>query len=134
MAELSLTPDCANIAQPPDRRHSPRLRCRLPIEIRTSDMKFAIRGETTDISTNGCYVSTWQTIAVGTEIAFRCWVGTKAIDCKAVIRTSDPNVGNGMEFVNLDHESAAVLTDYLDRLQSEETKFNDPSGVIRAGA
>jgi len=132
MAEFFINSEVANCVAPPDRRQSPRLQCRLPIEIRTKDMRFAVRGETTDLSVTGCYVSTMQTMAVGAEIEFRCWVGPTAIDCKAVIRTSDPNVGNGIEFVDLDEASAAVLTAYLDRLQTDELRFNEPTGIIRA--
>ena len=113
-----------------DRRQAPRVRVQLPIEIRTKGTRFAIRGETIDVSVTGCYVGSMQPMAVGTEIEFRCWVGARPIDCKAVIRTCDPCVGNGIEFLELDDLSKSILGYHLHKLQSEEVRENERGGII----
>ena len=118
-------------AEPPDRRQAPRIRCQLPIEIRTKGSRFANRGETTDVSLTGCYVGTMQPMPVGTQIEIRCWVGSRPIECKAVVRTCDPCVGNGIEFSALDDLSKGILGYYLHQLQSKDETVNEPIGVIR---
>jgi len=115
--------------QPPERRQAPRIRCRLPIEIRTKESKFAVRGETIDVSLTGCYVGTMQPIAVGTEIEFRCWVAARPVDCKAVVRTCDLGVGNGIEFLELDDLSKSILGYHLHKL-AEDGRLNEETGVI----
>lgn len=133
MAELSFDPESAGAtSKPPERRHYPRLKCRLPMEIRSKACSFPMRGETTDVSLSGCYVSTMLPLPVGTEIEFRCWVAATPITCRAMIRTADPGVGNGIEFLDLDDLSKAILAYHLDRLQSDDIQLNEPTGVIRA--
>lgn len=117
-------------AQAADRRQAPRVRCQLPIEIRTKGSRFSIRGETIDVSLTGCYVGTMQPMAVGTEIEFRCWVAARPIECKAVIRTCDPCVGNGIEFLEIDDLSQSILGYHLHKLQAEDGQVNEPTGVI----
>jgi hypothetical protein len=116
---------------PPDRRQSPRLRCQLPVEIRTQGSRFANRAETTDVSLTGCYVATMQPMPLGTELDLRCWVGARPIDCRAVVRTCDPCVGNGIQFLDLDDLAKSILGYYLSRLQAEDETVNAPTGVIR---
>jgi hypothetical protein len=115
---------------PPDRRGHRRVKCRLPAEIRTAHSRFPLQVETTDVSLGGCYVATMFALPEGTAIDFRCWIGSTSIACKGVIRTSDPNVGNGLQFLDLDELSRAVLANHLDHLQANDAEATDPMGVI----
>jgi hypothetical protein len=131
MTEFQCDPEMSSAAsKPPDRRNHPRLKCRLAAEIRTPQSRFPLGVETTDVSLGGCYVATMFPLAAGTKVDFRCWIGTTAIACKAVIRTSDPNVGNGIAFLDLDELSRAVLANHLEHLQADDAQVNDPIGVI----
>jgi len=91
---------------------------------------FPIQGETTDVSLGGCYVATTFPLAVGTPVDFSIWVGTTRIACKAVIRTSDPGVGNGLQFVDLDQLSTEVLCRHLNSLEAADNELNAPTGAI----
>jgi len=132
MSDLSSNAQlAASSARPPERRRFPRIRCRLPVEISIQGNKFLIRGETVDVSLGGCYVSTMLPLPLGTEIDFRCWVASTPIDCKAVIRTSDPGVGTGIEFQEMDDLSVGILAYHLDQCQySASEDGNDV--IIRA--
>ena len=132
MAELEFESDYSNgaSAKPPDRRRFPRLKCQLPTEIRPVHSSFPIQGETTDVSLCGCYVATMFPLCVGTEVDFRCWVAETPIACKAIVRTSDPGVGNGIEFLDLDELSKTVLSNHLDSMQGNQVEMNEPTGVI----
>jgi c-di-GMP-binding flagellar brake protein YcgR len=132
MAELlldsGLPPDMGS--RPPDRRRFPRVKCQLPAEIKPSTSSFPIQGETTDVSVGGCYIATTFPLAVGTSIDFSVWVESTRITCRAVIRTSDPGVGNGLQFLNLDQLSTELLSHYLNSLEIAENELNAPTGAI----
>ena len=66
----------------------------------------------------------------GTTIDFRFWVSGTPIACKAVIRTADQGVGNGIEFLDLDELSRATLSMYLDSFASRDAMAHEPIGVI----
>lgn len=131
MSDWSCEDNSLNVekaAQEADRRRYPRHKCKLPMAIRSNGNRFPVRGETTDVSLSGCYVTTILPSPVGTEIEFCCWVGETPIACKAVIRTCDPGVGNGIEFLNLEGTALAVLGDHLDSL--DDSDRDKPMGVI----
>ena len=119
-------------ANAPDRRRHPRLKCQLPVEIKTVGSRFPIRAETTDVSLTGCYVSMMTPLQKGCEVEFRFWVAATPISCKAVVRTSDPGVGNGIEFLSIDDLALSILGYRLQRLQEEDGRIDEPTGVIRA--
>jgi len=115
---------------PPERRRWARVRCALPAEMRTPGSSFPLQVETTDVSLGGCYVATMFPLPKGTAIDFRCWVSGTPIACKAAIRTTDPGVGNGIEFLDLDELSRATLAVYLDSVAGRDAMAQEPTGVI----
>ncbi len=116
--------------QPPDRRRYPRFKCRLPVELRPESSSFPIQGETTDVSLGGCYVATVFPLPTGTKVNFRCWVCDRPVACKAVICTSDPGVGNGIKFLDLDELGTVWLAKHLDELHGRDNEVNGPTGAI----
>ena len=136
MAELRCDPQVLRGATEPlpDRRRHPRHGCQLPVEIRLVTSSFPIQGETTDVSLGGCYIATMFPLPVGTNVDFRIWVGSTRIACKAAIKTSDPGVGNGIEFLDLDELSRSILFQYLNSLQTADSPVNAPTGAIHPHA
>jgi len=117
----------------PERRAHRRVKCALPAEIRPVGAGFPIQGETTDVSMGGCYVATMFPLASGTTIEFRAWVDGACIRCKGVIRTSDPGVGNGVQFLDLDAAAVAVLDAHLTKVEREGAASDSGlSGVIHS--
>lgn len=111
----------------PERRRYRRHSCSLPVEIKVPGVSFASQGETTDVSQSGCYISTRFNMAVGTEVELKVWVGDIGLQTKATVRTSDPGVGNGMEFTTLDEAGRQVLSDYFDRLEDSPRRGGEES-------
>ena len=101
-----------------ERRKHPRYTCSLPVEIRQPGVSFPSQSCTIDVSLGGCYISSRFNMAVGTTIELKLWVGDMGIKTKAIIRTSDPGVGNGMEFVSMDAAGQQALGDYLAKLEA----------------
>jgi len=97
-----------------ERRKRPRVRIVVPIELRMPSQQYGSKGETSDISASGLYHSTMQQLPVGTEVILKIGLGEEMIECRAIAKTSDPGVGNGFEFLNLDAASQEKLARYLE--------------------
>ncbi len=111
----------------PERRKHPRYNCVIPVEIRTPGVSFPSQGETTDVSLSGCYISSRFNMSVGAEIQLKLWVRDLALQTKAVVRTSDPGVGNGIEFLTLDEQAKQVLGDYFSKLDNDPPSTGEVS-------
>jgi c-di-GMP-binding flagellar brake protein YcgR len=108
-----------------DRRQSPRLKVRVPIEIQVEGGAAPIRGATADLSVGGCYVETMFAFPVGTTLDLRLQLENTLLVTATVV-TSDPQVGNGIRFDNMLPEDLEELQNYLKALeQSEESKPPD---------
>ena len=110
-----------------ERRHFTRHRCALPVEIRTPGVCFPSQGQTLDVSLGGCYISTRFNLSVGAEVELKLWVDGVAVKIKAIVRTSDPGVGDGMQFLQLDATGEQVLNDYFTQLEANPEVEAEPS-------
>jgi PilZ domain len=116
-------------ATKPERRRYNRHRCALPVETRTAGASFPTQGHTTDVSIGGCYVSSRFHLSVGTELDVKLWAGSVALKLKAVVRTSDPGVGYGLQFLNLDEAGAQALTDYFAQQEEDPASTGESSSL-----
>src|SRR5262249_44122701 len=80
-----------------NRRRFARHRISFPLEARDERVKTPMRVTATDISGSGCYVETILPLPVGTTLKVDFWVGADKTTTSAVVRTSDPGVGMGVE-------------------------------------
>jgi len=110
-----------------ERRRFPRFKCVLPVEIHFPGVSFPSQGQTTDISLGGCYISSGFNMSVGAQVELKIWVGDIGVKTSAIVRTSDPGVGNGIEFVGLDEAGKQVLSDFLDHLDPDAVPPSEPS-------
>lgn len=110
-----------------ERRRYPRFKCIIPVEIRFPGVSFPSQGQTTDLSLCGCYIGSGFNMNVGTEIELKLWIGDVGVKTAAVVRTSDPGVGNGIEFIGLDEPGKQTLSDFLDRLDPNAVPPSEPS-------
>jgi hypothetical protein len=99
---------------PNNRRRFARHRISFPLELRDERVKTPMRVNATDVSGNGCYVETILPLAVGTTLRVEFWLGEEKISTSAVVRTSDPGVGNGVEFTGLTSDTKLRLQNHLD--------------------
>ena len=80
-----------------------------------------MRVNATDISGNGCYIETIMPIQVGTTLKVEFFIEDDRVTSTAVVRTCDPGVGMGIEFMGL-------APDLQDRFQHLLEKL-DPAGI-----
>lgn len=111
-----LTPD--QITPQPDpnnRRKFARHRVSFPLEVRDERVQTPMRVNATDISGNGCYVETILPLAIGTTLRVDFWIDDEKISTSAIVRTSDPGVGMGIEFIGLTPDTKQRLQNHLDK-------------------
>jgi hypothetical protein len=96
-----------------DRRKFPRLKVSVPIELRPEGSQFPIRGATSDLSLNGCYVEMTFTFPVATVLEIRLQLGEPTL-ALAIVVTCDTQVGNGITFTKMLPEDQDRLRSYLE--------------------
>lgn len=112
-----LSPDqLTSPIEPNNRRRFARHRVDFPLEVRDERVQTPMRVNATDVSGNGCYVESILPLSVGTMLRIDFWVEEEKISTSAVVRTSDPGVGNGVEFIGLPPETKKRLQEHFDKI------------------
>jgi hypothetical protein len=117
-SHLPLDGAAATIARS-NTRHWPRHRISIPLELRAEHAKASIRMNASDVSGNGCYVESMMPFPLGTGLQVDFWLDSEHINFTAVVRTSDPGVGNGIEFTGMPAETKDRMQVYLDAIDPE---------------
>ena len=95
----------------PGRRRWGRHKIAFAITLR--DERFPVRVTATDISGSGCYIEMLSPFPVRTSLVAELWMGSERVTSRALVRTCDPRVGMGIEFVGLKIEEQRRLQDHL---------------------
>lgn len=107
------------VVPPSNRRRYQRHKISLPIELRDERVKTPMRINATDVSGNGCYVESILPLPVGTMLRVDFWLDSEHINISAVVRTCDPGVGNGIEFIGLPVEGKQRMQEYLNAIDPQ---------------
>ena len=97
----------------PGRRRWDRHKITFLIALYDERASVPIRVTATDISGCGCYVETLSPFPIGVGLGAELWMGQERVTTRALVRTSDPRVGMGIEFVGLKTEDQRRFQDYL---------------------
>jgi c-di-GMP-binding flagellar brake protein YcgR len=95
-----------------ERRRYPRIKAKIPLEILCPSAA-PMRTATDEISACGCYIETMFTIDVGTKVDLVLSVNDERIQIKGVVVTKYPQVGNGIDFVDIAPEDRLKLTKFI---------------------
>lgn len=68
-----------------------------------------------DISAGGLYVETSSSILVGTAVKLGIWLRKKRFVVNAIVRTVDPGIGMGVEFVGLGDADRKAIEKIVER-------------------
>jgi len=101
-----------------NRRHYPRTKVIVPVELQAEGGDSPIRGATTDLSIGGCYIETIFPFPVGTALDLKLHLEDTLL-VSATVVTCDPQVGNGIEFEKMLPEDREALSAYLDAVEKE---------------
>jgi hypothetical protein len=95
----------------PGRRRWPRHKIAFPLTLHNE--RTPVRVTATDISGSGCYVEMLSPFPIGTGLGAELWIGAERVTTRALVRTCDPRVGMGIEFVGLKIEDQRRFQDHL---------------------
>jgi c-di-GMP-binding flagellar brake protein YcgR len=96
----------------PERRRHPRIKAKIPLELHCSGQP-PMRTSTEEISICGCYIETMFTIDVGTKLELVFSLQSSTLILQGVVTTKYPQVGNGIEFLDVAPEARQRLADFL---------------------
>lgn len=114
-------PAPAPIQHGANRRRRARHTVNINLELRDERTNIPMRVRATDVSGNGCYIESILPLPAGTSLKTSIWMGDEKLMSTAVVRTCDPGVGMGIEFMTLTTEEQDRLQKYLEQL--------DPAGI-----
>ena len=97
----------------PGRRRWERHKITILIALYDERTQAPIRITATDVSGSGCYVETLSPFPTGSGLGAELWIGPEKVMTRALVRTSDPRVGMGIEFVGLKTEDQQRFQAYL---------------------
>jgi len=107
------------VVPPSNRRRFHRHKISLPIELRDERVKTPMRINATDVSGNGCYVESILPLPVGTVLRVDFWLDSEHVNITAVVRTCDPGVGNGIEFIGMPVDGKQRMQAYLEAIDPQ---------------
>jgi hypothetical protein len=108
---------------PQNRRRFYRHKISFPMELKDERVNTPMRVNSTDVSGNGCYIETILPLPKATTLKVDFWMEEEKISTTAVVRTSDPGVGMGIEFISLSDENRHRVQDHLDKLDPRTPGF-----------
>jgi hypothetical protein len=101
---------------PDNRRHFVRHKVSYPLELRDERVNTPMRVNASDVSGSGCYVETVMPLALATALKVDLWIGDEHVTTSAVVRTRDPGVGMGIEFIGMPDDTKVRFQTYLDQV------------------
>ena len=99
-------------AHDPERRRYPRMKVKVPVELKRAGAA-PMRTATDEISLCGCYIETMFTMDVGTRLSLALSVKDDVVRCMGVVTTKYPQVGNGIDFIDMAPDDRLRLSAYI---------------------
>lgn len=116
-AASRLSPRGTEAVRAGDKRRFARHRVNFPLTISFPDGRRShMQCTATDIGGRGCYVESLVPLQIGTEVVITFWIDSEKFSAKGIVRASDPGVGMGIEFTDLDVQIQHKLQAYLDKI------------------
>ena len=105
-----------------DKRKAARYICDGGVEVRTTGSNAGFWGTLTDLSADGCYVSSFSPMAAATKVDLVVHIKPSNLEFKGQgeVMTSHPGVGMGIRFDSISEQDAAVLAHVIAELKQIE--------------
>lgn len=120
-------PDGATLAtsEPPqtvplERRAHPRIACDVGVELNFPNTAARMWAHCSDISLGGCYVNTRTPLSAGSELTVVIRSDRLIVAAAAIVRTSHPQVGMGLQFRQLRDADRDALRAFIAELNDAQ--------------
>jgi c-di-GMP-binding flagellar brake protein YcgR len=103
-----------------EKRNHPRLKVRVPVELRPEATETPIRGETADLSLGGFYIEMMFTLEIGTQVDITLQAGDSTLLAAGEVVTCDRTVGNGIRFLRMLPDDREELDRFLQAVEAKQ--------------
>ncbi len=100
-----------------DRRYSIRYPFAADAEMLDLESRTRVSGVTSDLSLGGCFVCARRTLEAGARVRATLTHEGQKVKMLAVVRVVKPQVGVGLEFLDIDPDSNATLLAWIENLR-----------------
>lgn len=98
-----------------ERRRTPRYIFFAAAELLEEKSEVRVASRLSELSSHGCYLDMMNPFPADTAIRLKIWTAENTVfETKASIIYSQPNMGAGVRFVDVDDKNLAVLQQWLD--------------------
>jgi len=101
-----------------ERRRYPRMKIAVAVELKPHSASCPLRATTTEVSLCGFYIETMFTLPLGTELSVVFWVDDQKLSAKGVVATHYPQVGNGIDIIEMSNVDRASLDQFCQKHDS----------------
>ena len=134
-ATLPFEPDLFTPSKGNDRRHYPRLKCFVAVELRVEGSVAPIWGNLANTGMGGCFVETAFPVPNDAKVEIGLWVAegkiwVKGIILNGVVTRSSPSSGVRVKFAALNHEDRDSLRQFLKSVESNTKGYQGQHGYL----
>jgi hypothetical protein len=80
-----------------------------------------------DLNKGGCYLDMLSPLPIGSKVRIRITSDGAELNCTAVVRDSQPGMGMGVAFAELNDAQKAIIDSWIERLGSPALASHSPS-------
>jgi PilZ domain len=104
----------------PEKRRTPRYIFIASAELFEERSEVRVATRVSELSLHGCYLDMMNPFPVDTIVLLKIFAGEAAFKCKSKVIYSQPNMGSGMAFIDVDPDSLAILQNWLDEAAKDQ--------------
>jgi len=128
-------PDLFTPTKGNDRRHYPRLKCFVAVELRVEGSVAPIWGNLANTGIGGCFVETAFPVPNGAKVEIGLWMAegkiwVKGIILNGVVTRSSPSSGVRVKFAALDHDERDSLRQFLKSVENTTKGYQGQHGYL----
>jgi hypothetical protein len=118
-----------------DRRHYPRMKCFVAVELGVEGVTSPVWGNLSNTSMGGCFVETATPVPPGQKVEIGLWVANgklwvKGMILNGIITSSNPSFGVRIKFTSLDGAERESLRHFLKYVESTTKNYQTQQGYL----
>jgi len=118
-----------------DRRHYPRMKCFVAVELGVEGSTSPVWGNLSNTSLGGCFVETATPVHTGQKVEIGLWVANgkiwvKGLILNGIVTSSNPSFGVRIKLASLDPSERETLRHFLKFVESTTKNYHAQQGYL----
>jgi hypothetical protein len=118
-----------------DRRHYPRIRCFIAVELRCEGWETPVWGNLANVSAGGCLIETVEPVRKSTKLEVGLWanngkVWVKGIVINGIVTENNPTFGVRLKYTDMDASSRDTLRFFLKFVEETTKNYEKQNGYV----